>query len=103
MELKSVNKQEEPLFERKKIDAVLSFEKATPSYADIAKKIAEHLKTNENAVAIRKIKTFFGARSAKVTAYAYDNDASRNKIEPKQKSKAEGKKKEKVAKEAAKK
>ena len=55
MELKSVSKHEEPLLDRKRIEAVMSFEKSTPSYAEITKKLAETLKSDESAIAIRRV------------------------------------------------
>lgn len=87
MELKILDKKQEPLLSRVKITASVSFDTATPSYKDMMPQIASAAKTQENLVAIRTVKNSFGARKAEITAYAYNDENSKMLIEPKVKEK----------------
>ena len=97
MEIKIINKREEPLLSRTMLKANLDFEKATPSYAEVSSLLASHLKTDEKLIAIRHIYNSFGAKKAEVIAYVYSDSAKKQLIEPKIKEK-----KEKMVKEAKK-
>ncbi|MBI2130449.1 hypothetical protein HYU10_01645 [Candidatus Woesearchaeota archaeon] len=94
MELKIEKKEKEPLLSRTKIVARLSFENETPSYKEITPQIAAAAKKEEGLVVIRTVRNYFGDRKAEVTAYAYDDENSKNLTEPKKKSRE---KKEKAA------
>ena len=87
MELKILDKKQEPLLSRTKITASVSFDTATPSYNDLMPQIVSAAKTQENLVAIRTVKNSFGARKAEITAYAYNDENSKALIEPKVKEK----------------
>ncbi len=87
MELKIETRQEEPLLSRTKIIANITFDKATPSYKDLIPQIASSVKKEESLVIIRRMKNYFGSRKAQVLAYAYNDENSRNVIEPKKKEK----------------
>lgn len=87
MELKIIDKKEQPLLSRTEIVAEAVFDAATPSKQDIKSKIASLVKSNENLVVVRHIYTEFGAKKAKILAYSYINDAELKKIEPKKKEK----------------
>ena len=76
-------KKEEPLMARTMVSGTLEFEKATPSYADVTKELANGLKADEKLIAVRHVYTDFGAKKAKVIAYVYKDDAKKQFIEPK--------------------
>jgi len=91
MQISTTNRKEEPLLSRTVVSAVLEFEKATPSYAEVTSLLANHLKTDEKLIAIRHIYNSFGAKKAEVTAYIYSDEAKKQFIEPKIKQKKEKK------------
>lgn len=94
MQLNITNKKDEPLLSRTMVTANLEFEKATPSYAEIAPLLAAHLKADEKLVAIRHVYNSFGAKKAEVIAYVYPDENKKNFIEPKLKEKKDKKAKE---------
>ncbi|MBI2654476.1 hypothetical protein HYX02_06750 [Candidatus Woesearchaeota archaeon] len=97
MQLNIANKKEEPLLSRTMVRATLEFEKATPSYAEVAALLASQLKADEKLIAIRHIYNSFGARKADVIAYVYSDENKKQLIEPKlkeKKNKAAAEKKE---------
>jgi len=93
MELKIIEKKEKPLLLRTEITTEILFEGKIPSREEIKKEIVKEIKTNENLVIIKKIRTYFGLRKAKVKAYVYGSEADIKKIEPKEKGKKEDKEK----------
>ena len=88
------NKKEEPLLSRTKINAMIEFEKATPSYKEVTSLIAASLKKDENLIALKHIYTLFGDKKAEIVAYAYSDESKKQFIEPKIKEKKEKKAKE---------
>ena len=91
MQLKILEKKEEPLLSRIVIKASAIFEKATPSNEEIKKQIASNLKADENLVVIKGIYTKFGTSEADINAYVYTSKEEMQKIEPKPKEKKEKK------------
>ena len=89
MQLNITNKTSEPLLSRTMVKASLEFDKATPSYQEVASTLATNLKTEEKLIAIRHIYNSFGARKAEVIAYVYSDEHKKNSIEPKIKEKKE--------------
>ena len=98
MQIKIINKKEEPLLARTLLEATLEFEKATPSYNEVTSLLATHLKTDEKLIAIRHIYNTFGDTKAGVIAYLYANLDRKQFIEPKIKEKKEKKAKAPVKK-----
>lgn len=94
MQLNITNKTNEPLLSRTMIKAYLEFDKATPTYQEVASALASNLKTDEKLIAIRHVYNSFGARKAEVIAYVYSDEQKKNFIEPKVKEKKEKKAKE---------
>lgn len=88
--LNVTNRKEEPLLSRTMVKATLDFEKATPSYQDIASTLASNLKSDEKLIAIRHVYNQFGAKKADVIAYLYKDESKKQAIEPKLKAKKEG-------------
>ena len=97
MELKIIEKKEKPLLLRTEIIAEILFKGKTPSKEEIKKGIVKEVKTNEDLVIIKKIRTYFGLGKVNITAYIYSNKSDVEKTEPKKKErkKAEVKKEEK--------
>jgi ribosomal protein S24E len=87
MELNIVDKKEQPMLSRIEITGKLTFEGATPSAADVKKKLSSELKVDENLIAVKNILTHFGSGNADLIAYAYLNKEDMEKIEPKPKKK----------------
>ena len=87
MDLKIIEKKDEPLFSRTKVISQIDFEAATPSSKDVKSKIASSLNANENLIVIKNIYTNFGFKKADVTAYLYKNEKEMGIIEVKLKKK----------------
>jgi len=87
MELKIISKKEEPLLPRTEVKAEITFQGVTPSKKDLQKQIASSLKTDENFIVVKQIKTLFGQQKANVRALQYESEEALKKVEPKQKVK----------------
>ena len=95
MDLKVIEKKEEPLLSRTKITSQLNFDAGTPSEKDVKSKLASSLNSNENLIVIKSIYTNFGFKKADVTAYLYKDEKEMESIEIKPKEKKEKKAEEK--------
>jgi len=114
MELKILDKKEEPLLSRTRIEAEVVFENATPSGQEIKSNLAKTIGKDEKLIDVKSIYTVYGLKKAKILFYAYENEEilKRIKVEKKEiekkpkvekESKPEAKKEEKAeAKEAKK-
>ena len=94
MDLKIINKKQDPLLSRTKVEAEIVFEKATPSREEIKSKLAKDLGKDEKLIAVKGIYTDYGLKKARNVSYVYENEESLKRIEPQIKEKAGGKKKE---------
>ncbi len=83
MELKVINKKQDPLLFRTEIKAEMYFKGATPSKEEVKKKISSQVSANESLVVVRNIYTRQGVEQADVEAYVYDNADKMKVIEPK--------------------
>ena len=90
MDLKIIEKREEPLLSRTKIISEVNFEAATPSTKEVKSKIASSLNADENLIVVKHIYTEFGFKKADVSAYLYKDEKEMENIEIKPK-KQEGK------------
>jgi ribosomal protein S24E len=93
MDLKIINKKEEPLLSRTRVEAEIVFEKSTPSREEIKSKLAKDVGKDEKLVIVKSIYTKYGLKKATNLSYVYENEESLKRIEPKTKEKT-GKKKE---------
>jgi len=59
------------LFNRREVEIIVKLEK-TPSFADAAKKIAEHFKASEEHIMVEKIAGKFGRDTFLIKASIYD-------------------------------
>jgi ribosomal protein S24E len=87
VDIKVIEKKEEPLLSRTKIIAELFFKGATPSKQEFKKKLASTLKQDENLIVVNKIIQNFGSGRSESIAYIYQNKQDMDKIEPKKKQK----------------
>lgn len=79
MNLKIIEKKEQPVLGRVHITAVVGFEAATPSNADISKELSKQLKVEEGLVVVKHIYTEFGLHNADIEAVAYKNVESKTR------------------------
>ena len=83
MELKISQKTEQPLFAREELHGIIGFDGATPSRAEVRKKLAESIKSDEGMVVVNLIDPDFGSKSAKLTAHVYKTKDDLEKYESK--------------------
>lgn len=88
MDIKIIEKKEEPLLSRTALKLNVSFKGATPSNQEVKKTIASSLKSDEKLITIRHIYTSFGIESATVAAYLYSDEKSMKLLEKEKKPKA---------------
>ena len=91
MELKIINKNEQPLLARTKVEADVIFEKATPSREEIKNRLARDLGKDGKLIVVKAIYTTRGLKKAKNISYVYENEEALKRIEV-EKKKSEGKK-----------
>ena len=112
MEFNIKEKKENSLLSRIELSIEIKhFGTANPSYANIAKEIANQLKTKEDLIVIKHVYPAFGEGKSDVTAYVYKNKEALEKTETHEMKKraaadkkaAEAKKEEKPAEAPAKK
>lgn len=81
MDLKIVEKKEQPLLKRTSVKGLVGFESSTPSRPELRKKVAEALKAVEANVVIGSIKTAFGEKKAAFVANIYSSPQDLDKYE----------------------
>lgn len=82
MTLQLLKEKETPLLARRRLTVLATFEKATPSRAELRKTIAALAKADEQFVLIKHIFTKFGNPQAKVICHIYQNEQDMRKLEP---------------------
>lgn len=91
MELKIVNKKEDPLLSRTKVESEIIFEKTTPSREEIKNELVKVLGKDEKLIVVKGIFTSYGLKKAKNLSYVYENEESLKRIEMEKKKKAKKK------------
>ena len=81
MELTIQKKEDKPLLQAQDIYAELTFENTTPSRKELAKLIADKIKSKPEHVMVRKIQGVFGDKKATVLATIYKDAALLQKVE----------------------
>ena len=97
MELKVMQKKEEPLLSRVRIESQIVFDKVTPSNAEVKSNLAKILGKDEKLIDIKSIYNEYGQKKAKVIGYAYENEDVFKKIKVETKAKGKKEVKEKKA------
>ena len=92
MELKIIDKKDNPLFNRKEIEASISAE-VTPDKQAVRKLISEKLSAIPEAIKLKGIHGKFGSKNFTIRANVYDSIEDKEKIEPKSKKEKEEEKK----------
>jgi len=89
MELKILQKNEEPLLSRTRVESEVLFEKATPSNKEIKTKLAQVLGNDEKLLDVIGIYTIYGLKKATILCYAYENEEVLKKIRIESKKKGQ--------------
>jgi len=92
VELKVIEKKENPIMSRTEFVLEGVSDGATPSYDSIKKKIAGQFKANEDMVVVKHVYPQFGTVKFKVIVNIYSDKAVMNKVEPENVEKKEEKK-----------
>jgi len=97
MELNIINKKQDPLFSRIKVESEIIFEKGTPSIAEVKSKLGKDFGKDEKLIVVKGIYTQYGLKKAKNLSYIYENEEALKRIEVEKKEKT-GKKEAKTEK-----
>ena len=81
MDLKILNKKDNPLLHRLELEAELTATGPTPSNKDVAKELSKQTKANENLIIIKHIYSRFGTNQSDVLAYIYNDEERMKEIE----------------------
>jgi small subunit ribosomal protein S24e len=81
MNLDIVNEKENNLLHRTEINARITFEKETPSRAEIVKLISAKKNVPENLVVVTNIRQEYGLRVAHADVRIYDSESAMKQIE----------------------
>ena len=84
--MKTIKNFRNDLLKRNEVKVVMSAGK-NPGLATALKNIAEHLKTKEENVVVRELKSSFGRDTFLIDAFVYDSVMEKDKIEQKKKVK----------------
>ena len=103
MELKILDKKEEPLLSRTRMEAEMLFENATPSGQEVKSNLAKKIGKDEKLIDVKSIYTVFGLKKAKILFYAYENEEIFKRIKVEKKKSEKKPKAEEEAKPEAKK
>jgi len=96
------------LLSRFELDVTSTFDKETPSRANVQEALAKNLKVDKSLIVVKEIDTAFGESAARIRAYQYLSMDERNRLEPRlaaaeaEAAKAEEKKKAEEKEEGAK-
>lgn len=101
MELKIINKKDEPLLSRMMVEADITFEKATPTKEEVKSKLAQVLGKDEKLIVVKGMYNTYGLKKAKSISYLYEDEKLKERIEAKIKKKGKGEPKEKEEEKAA--
>jgi len=84
--MKTIKNFRNDLLKRNEVKVVMSAGK-NPGLVTASKDIAEHLKTKEENVVVRELKSSFGRDTFLIDAFVYDSVMEKEKIEQKKKVK----------------
>ena len=84
--IKIIQGIENPLFQRKEVIIEIESD-SNITHADAEKVLSKEFSSDTNKIKIKKIEGNFGESTFKISANIYKNQETKEKIEPKQKSK----------------
>ncbi|HID72298.1 TPA: hypothetical protein EYP38_00015, partial [Candidatus Micrarchaeota archaeon] len=87
-EIKSTS--DNPLLNRKEIEAIVSFDGATPSRKELKEAICGKAGANPDLTVLREVNNEYGIKRVTVTAHVYANKEALSKVEPEHMRKREG-------------
>lgn len=76
------------LLKRKEIEIIGSYE-SNPGFEKTKKDIATHFKISEELIVVKNVKSSFGSNEFLISAFIYNSNNDKEKIEPKKKEKKE--------------
>ena len=95
MQLEITDKKEQKLLSRVEVKGIVKFDgSATPSNDKVKEAIAKNVGKDMKLVVVKNIYTSYGASSADVTAYVYDDEKKLKELEEKHKKVKKVEKKE---------
>jgi ribosomal protein S24E len=87
MQITITSQKENKFLNRKEVSADMTFEKTTPSNADVKGKLAEMLNVQKDNVIVKQIKPVYGKKTAYIKSNVYETLDALQKAEPKIKEK----------------
>jgi len=81
MELKIINKKEEPLLARTKVESEIIFDKRTVSREEIKNKLGKDFGKDGKLIVVKGIYTKYGLKKATNLSYVYENEEALKRIE----------------------
>ena len=81
MKLEILKKDNNDLLERVEVSGSITFDKETPSNADVAGAVAKELGKDVNLVVVKQIYTTFGQQHATFMAFVYANQEAKGRAE----------------------
>ncbi len=91
MQLKLLEKKENPLLSRSEVKGELTFDGATPKEADVKKLLATTTKSDEKLVKVKNIYTHNGHQKADIHAHIYTDEKVMKELEKEKKKKGDKK------------
>jgi ribosomal protein S24E len=87
MQLKIINKKDDPLLSRCRVESEISFEKSTPPEEEIKDELAKALGKDKKLIVLKHVYNEYGLKKANGMAYVYENEESLKRIERQKKAK----------------
>lgn len=82
MNVEILSSRENQMFNRKEVEASVSFDAATPKRAELKAAISGKIAANPELMVLRKVAPSFGTKSVKVLAHVYSSKESLERTEP---------------------
>jgi ribosomal protein S24E len=83
MNVEIISSKDNGLFNRKEVEATVTFDAATPKRAELKQAIGGKVAANPDLMVLRSVSSVFGAKSVRVMAYVYSTKESLMSVEPK--------------------
>jgi len=82
MEVEVISATDNKLLDRKEINAVVRFEGATPTRADIRQSVATKIGLNPDMMVLNSVVNEFGKKEVRIIAHAYNDMKKLKEVEP---------------------
>jgi ribosomal protein S24E len=81
MNIQITKDEKKPLLKRRELEVKLGYEAKTPKRLDIRKELAKKLNVKEELVIVKRVKPDYGAQSAHLEIYVYDDEKTLKDLE----------------------